>query len=520
MSVPPSAADLDTGERIFAVDLPDDAATGRLAADLALVLGLGDVVALSGELGAGKTTFARAFLRALAGDPALDVPSPTYTLVQIYETRPKTTHFDLYRIGDEAELFELGFDEAAETGIVLCEWPERAAHALDLANIHLTLRDGAGGGRVAEIRCAAEAARRVGRTLQIRRFLTDAGHPLAARAPFPGDASARRYESVRTPGGHTLVLMDAPRLPPGKPVKDGLPYTRIAHIAEDVRPFVAIAATLDARGLTVPAIHSSDLDAGLVVMSDLGSEGVLDAQGRPMPERYEAAARALAALHVEPFDPRIEAGAGLVHVVPSFDHGAMAIEVGLFLQWYWPHRHHRPADTAEEDAFAGVWRDLFQDLDLAERNLLLRDVHSPNLLWQPGESGARRIGFLDFQDAMIGPTAYDLASLAQDARVDVPAELEARLVAAYISARRAQDPAFDAFAFERAYAIMAAQRATKILGIFVRLMARDGKPQYLRHIPRIKTYLNRTLDHPALEALAALYRDWDILADDPEPPRP
>ncbi len=132
----------------FERSLPDEAATARLAADLALVLKQGDVVALSGDLGAGKTHFARAFIRALAGDPALEVPSPTYTLAQVYETRPKVTHFDLYRLGDESELDELGFEEAVETGLVLVEWPERAPDTLASASLHIELTDGpAAGGR-------------------------------------------------------------------------------------------------------------------------------------------------------------------------------------------------------------------------------------------------------------------------------------------------------------------------------------------------------------------------------------
>jgi len=140
----------------------------------------------------------------------------------------------------------------------------------------------------------------------------------------------------------------------------------------------------------------------------------------------------------------------------------------------------------------------------------LRDVHSPNIIWRGDRAGIDRIGLIDFQDAMIGPAAYDLASLAQDARVDIPPELEMRLVATYVAARKAQGP-FDQEGFERAYAIMAAQRASKILGIFVRLDERDGKPQYLRHIPRLKTYLERTLGHPSLAALRNLYEDWGIV---------
>lgn len=110
------------------IDLPDEAATVALAAALASLLRPGDTVALSGPIGAGKTTFARALIRTLAGDEALEVPSPTFTLVQPYgETRIPVAHFDLYRLAAGTELDELGFDDAVTGGIALVEWPERAA---------------------------------------------------------------------------------------------------------------------------------------------------------------------------------------------------------------------------------------------------------------------------------------------------------------------------------------------------------------------------------------------------------
>jgi aminoglycoside/choline kinase family phosphotransferase len=137
---------------------------------------------------------------------------------------------------------------------------------------------------------------------------------------------------------------------------------------------------------------------------------------------------------------------------------------------------------------------------------VLRDYHSPNLLWLPEREGLARIGLLDFQDAVMGPAAYDLASLLQDARVDVPETMEIALLSRYTRARRAADAGFDAPAFARAYATLAAQRASKILGIFARLDRRDGKPQYLRHMPRVWAYLRRSLAHPALAPLAAWYR--------------
>ena len=136
---------------------------------------------------------------------------------------------------------------------------------------------------------------------------------------------------------------------------------------------------------------------------------------------------------------------------------------------------------------------------------VLRDYHSPNLLWLPEREGIARVGLLDFQDAMMGPAPYDLVSLLQDARVDVPDPLEIALLGRYVKARLDADPDFATTAFVQLYVTLGAQRATKILGIFARLDRRDGKPQYLRHIPRIWRYLRRALIHPAMNDLKAWY---------------
>jgi aminoglycoside/choline kinase family phosphotransferase len=136
---------------------------------------------------------------------------------------------------------------------------------------------------------------------------------------------------------------------------------------------------------------------------------------------------------------------------------------------------------------------------------VLRDFHSPNLLWLPKRSELARLGVLDFQDAVMGPAAYDLASLLQDARVDVPEATEVALLGRYVRRRRAAHTDFDGGQFLKIYVTLAAQRASKILGIFARLDMRDGQPQYLRHMPRIWTYLQRSLAHPALAPLNAWY---------------
>ena len=136
----------------------------------------------------------------------------------------------------------------------------------------------------------------------------------------------------------------------------------------------------------------------------------------------------------------------------------------------------------------------------------MRDYHSPNLIWREHLPFPANLGLIDFQDALFGPAAYDLASLGQDARVDIAEALEKTVIDAYLVERDklAAEEDFDGETFLEEYAIVAAQRATKILGIFVRLNRRDGKPGYLRHLPRLRAYLKRNLAHPVL----APYREW------------
>jgi aminoglycoside/choline kinase family phosphotransferase len=151
-----------------------------------------------------------------------------------------------------------------------------------------------------------------------------------------------------------------------------------------------------------------------------------------------------------------------------------------------------------------MWRDLLQKPAAAPKTWVIRDFHSPNLIWLGDREGVSRVGIIDFQDAVLGPAAYDVVSLMQDARIDVPELTELTLFSRYIKKRREADADFDAAEFASLYAIMSAQRNTRLLGTFARLNRRDGKPQYLKHQPRIWAYLNRSLAHPSLASL----RDW------------
>ncbi|ASY64828.1 TsaE protein, required for threonylcarbamoyladenosine t(6)A37 formation in tRNA [Sinorhizobium sojae CCBAU 05684] len=487
--------------------LKDEAATIELAEDLALALKAGDCVGLSGDLGAGKSTFARAFLRAMADDATLEVPSPTFTLVQSYELRIPVAHFDLYRLGDASELDEIGFDEALSVSICLIEWPEKAEGALPADRMTLTFTH-EGEGRRVQISAPDEAVfERIMRSLAIRAFLADAGHPHARRRHLSGDASVRAYEHIHAQNAPTKILMDAPRHRPGPILKDGKYYQQLAHIAEDVVPFVALSELLRRRGCTAPAIYARDLDQGLLLIEDLGSEGIVDAEGRPIAERYLEGVRLLAHLHAQPTAREVAIAEGIVHQIPDFDRTAIKIETSLLIDWYLPWKRGAPASEAERREYFAIWDRLIDILGSAEKNLLLRDFHSPNILWRRDLAGLDRIGLIDFQDAMIGPTAYDVASLVQDARVTIDPDLAARLMAGYKCERKALG-LFDETAFLRDWHLMAAQRNCKLAGIWVRLMQRDGKPAYMQHMPRTFSYLQQALGHEVLTPL----REWCIKA--------
>lgn len=490
------------------VHLIDEAATERLGADIAMALVPGDLVCLSGEIGAGKSTLARALIRHLARDGELEVPSPTFTLCQRYELTPPVSHFDLYRLSNPGEMAELGFDEALASGAVLVEWPERAGCELPADALTIRLDSAPGGGRVAHFSGGGEGllAERLHRSLALRRFLDAHWDAAVERRFLQGDASARRYETAHL-AGETRIVMDSPRRPDGPAIRDGKPYSRIAHLAEDVVPFLAVAEALRAAGFAAPQIFARSLKEGFLLIEHLGQGRIVDENGVPIVGRYEDAARLLAAFHRHDWPRQVttagDGGEALVHVFPRYDRMALSIEASLLADWYAPRALGRRLDEGERAGFDGIWAELIGQVENSMPTLVMRDYHSPNIIWRGGEAFPQRLGLIDFQDAVIGPQAYDLASLAQDARVDIPPSLERALIEAYLAERRGAAQ-FDEAAFLRDYAILAAQRASKILGIFVRLDERDGKPAYLAHLPRMRDYLRRSLAHPAL----ARYRAW------------
>jgi len=482
-------------------------ALALLAAALAPRLRAGDFLALHGELGAGKTAFARALIRALMDNPNEEVPSPTFAIVQPYTgQRSPIHHYDFYRIADPAEADELGLDDALAAGIVIAEWPERLGDRLPPNGLDISLADG-DSATTRHVVLAGHGgwAARLERFIAAQRFAADCGWAGARVSYVNGDASPRGYQRLAK-DGRTVILMDSPKMPPMPAVRDGLPYSRIAHIAEDVRPFVAMAEALREAGLAAPEIYAGDLAQGFLLIEDFGDAVFtrLAAEGADMLPLYRLAVDGLLALRRAQPPARLPVNGG-AHVLPAFDRGALSIETELLTDWFLPAA--RGADTPPElrESFAALWDAQFDWLLAQPSGWVLRDYHSPNLVLLAGHEGLEKIGVLDFQDAMRGPPAYDLAALLQDARLDLDPAIEPELLAYYCDAVAAREAGFDRDGFLRAYRLLGAQRNTKILGIFARLARRDGKRAYVKHMPRVARYLVSDLAHRDLAALKSWY---------------
>jgi N-acetylmuramate 1-kinase len=315
------------------------------------------------------------------------------------------------------------------------------------------------------------------RETRLLAFLAASGWQKAHRAALAGDASNRRYERLTGgPGGEQAVLMDAP------PEK-----------GEDIRPFIAIARHLKSLGLSPPEVIHADEPQGFALLEDLGDTlfaHLLAQSPEREAELYLAATHVLLRLHAAPPPP-----------APDYGPKTMAPLAGLAFDWYGLGATGHRNDTGKVAMLAELASSL-DGLQPWRPVLVLRDYHAENLFWLADRKGAARVGLIDFQDAGIGHPAYDLVSLARDARRNVRPDTETRMIAHYCAAT-GQSP--DSFGL--AAAVMSAQRSLRILGVFARLSLHFGKPHYVDLIPRTWAILMNDLDNPALERLRRIVCD-------------
>ena len=312
---------------------------------------------------------------------------------------------------------------------------------------------------------------------KIKFFLDLNGWGDAARTPLSGDASFRRYERLALDGRHSL-LMDAP--PP----------------SESINNYVTIALHLKSLGFSTPNIFAKEMDLGFLIIEDFGDETftkVLSNQDvATETDLYRLAVDVLINLHGISKDLIFPPNTTTYSIEGLID------EAQLLCDWTWGALFGSPPETAIKDAYQYAWRTSLSSLSHQFETLVLRDYHIDNLMVLKNRSGIARCGLLDFQDAVFGHRAYDLMSLLEDARRDINSGLKAAMLERYFAAF----PTLERKPFAAAFAVLAAQRHSKVIGIFTRLCVRDGKKSYLKHIPRVWRLLEGALVHPSLAPVA------------------
>lgn len=492
--------------------LPDISAVRRFAGWIAPRLNKGDWLLLSGDLGAGKTELARGIIRQIFGVHT-DVPSPTFTLIQHYESPEiKLLHTDLYRLESSEEIAELGLLDETDS-IVLVEWPEKLGVYMPEKAVTIHLED-VGSIRQCTLHVAPDNADFfhglddfINREKVLTDFLEKNGYGQAVRTTLAGDASSRRYERLEM-DNKRFILMDWPALP-----NENDDYKAKVFLSKSVTDFRDICAYLIRCGLSAPEIYAQDDAQGLLVLEDFGQHNfteTIDAKDPHLPILYHESIMALAALyhHADTENPQTNARQFSTPV--RYDKAIILTEIQKFIDWYMPSLEKTLPDSALV-AWEEIWGALVTKLEAMKVHdvMMLRDVHSPNLHWLDNRQSIRRVGFIDIQDGIAGHPAYDVVSLLQDARRDLPKDFEGRFKALYVT-----ETGLDAGDFDTAYNIFGVQRNLRILGIFVWLSKVQGKSSYLQHIPRVNGYIKAGLAHAALADLRGWFETYvpEVLA--------
>lgn len=347
------------------------------------------------------------------------------------------------------------------------------------------------------------------RQIEKAAFLAAAGYGDAAREPLPGDASTRTYERVLPAGEPSLMLMNAPpsaETPPlgadaSEAERLAAGYTATARLSGGrIEAFVAAAHYLNSLGLSAPRVVAYDCARGFCLMEDLGDDLFARriAAGEDEGPLYLAAVEAVARLH-ETTPPATLGEGGATWPLLAYDALALKTGADLFVEWLPQFDPRAALDDAARSQWAAAWKPILERAAAGATAFTHRDYHAENLLWLPEREGVARVGLIDFQDCVLAHPSWDLHSLLQDARRDVSPALEAAALDHYFALR----PHVDREAFMADYAALAALNEARILGIFSRLVMRDGKPRYAAFMPRMWRHLARNLAHPELAGVRA-----------------
>lgn len=306
---------------------------------------------------------------------------------------------------------------------------------------------------------------------ELQSFLTRTGWDRAKQKDLAGDASGRHYTRLYRDDDVALLMEDP------NPVS--------------LKSYLTVTRLLIDRGYSVPEIFDRDEAGGFLILEDFGEALFARLLERGEDERalYRLAVSYLLDIRRQPLPTELK----------FFSTNYVMDQNAVFLDWYVPFLTGASLDEKARLFFQQIWQELMIHFDQEPEVLLHRDFHAENLFFLPERPGVRALGLIDFQDAMVGPSAYDLVSLLQDARRDVTQALAEEMITTYIDQSGENEEAF-----RRRYAILGAHRSMRILGIFTRLKEQDGKMRYEAFKPRVISHLNTCLAHPDLMAL----RHW------------
>ena len=448
----------------------------------------GDLLALNGEIGSGKTTLTKHLINYLTATRIDEINSPTFNLCQTYSNEDLIiSHYDFYRLDYLQEIEELDINDSIKNNFTIIEWANKFSSILPKDHIEIQI-DNKSDKREYKILFHGEYAKKIAAHKNRLSFLSNSNLNIKKITNMRGDASKRKYYRVND-GTENFVLMDA--------LEDSINKTTTSKTITD---FIIFRQYLEDIGLRVPKIYEFDIQKQLILEEDLGLTTYDELYSKlSFQDLINPAIESLLIL-VHSDYKNINDLDGKAFEPQNFDEKVFINESKIFIDYYWPYVKNSICPEEEKYEFLSIIEKIYSDLS-TDKTLVLRDYHSPNLHYLQNEKGHKKCALIDFQDALLGHPLYDLVSLAQDARFTISEDQERYIVDTFEDKFLFNDFQLSKSSFNEQYKILAIQRSLKILGIFARLSLLEGKNNYIIHMPRVLDYIRRSMDCSLLNNL-------------------
>ena len=448
----------------------------------------GDLLALNGEIGSGKTTLTKHLINYLTATRIDEINSPTYNLCQTYSNEDLIiSHYDFYRLDYLQEIEELDINDSIKNNFTIIEWANKFSSILPKDHIEIQI-DNKSDKREYKILFHGEYAKKIAGHKNRLSFLSNSNLNIKKITNMRGDASKRKYFRVND-GKENFVLMDAS--------EDSIKKNTTSKTITD---FIIFRQYLEDIGLRVPKIYEFDIQKQLILEEDLGLTTYDELYSKlSFQDLINPAIESLLIL-VHSNYKNINDLDGKAFEPQNFDEKVFINESKIFIDYYWPYVKNSICPEEEKYEFLSIIENIYSDLS-TDKTLVLRDYHSPNLHYLQNEKGHKKCALIDFQDALLGHPLYDLVSLAQDARFTISEDQERYIVDTFKDKFLFNDFQLSKSSFNEQYKILAIQRSLKILGIFARLSLLEGKNNYIIHMPRVLDYIRRSMDCSLLNNL-------------------